>query len=141
MKEQILIVEDEASVALALQHALRSPRGGSYKVEICGSAESALQRLEDVEFDLIITDLRLPGMSGLDLIEKTQSFTPATRTVLITAFGSFHVAEKAKELADVYISKPFRLQDIIQAVKGLLNGVDGGCGTIESVYQSNKLVH
>lgn len=139
MKEQILIVEDEASVARALQHALRSPRGGSYHVEICGSAESALQHLEDSAFDVLITDLRLPGMSGLDLIEKTGLVTPVTRTVLITAFGSFHVSEKAAELADAYISKPFRLQEIIQTVNDLLNKADNGADTVENVSRSDTL--
>lgn len=135
MKEQILIVEDETSVARALQHALSSARGGSYRVEICGSAESALEHMDSGEFDLLITDLRLPGMNGLDLIEEMREISPSMYTILITAFGSFHVTERAEELANAYISKPFRLQDIIQIVSSLLNGANKS----ESVFPSLEI--
>lgn len=120
-KRRILIVEDESAVAQALWRALNTPQGGSYMVECCGSAEAALDRLGNVHFDLLIADLRLPGINGLELIGKAHQRNPGVRSILITAFGSPQIEEKARRLADAYVPKPFRLRDMIQLVRRILN--------------------
>jgi DNA-binding NtrC family response regulator len=119
--KRILIVEDELSVAQALQRALNLPRGGSYAVESYASAEAALERLGQEHFDLVISDLRLPGMTGLDLIERAHQLSPGIHSVLITAFGSPQVEARARLLTDAYLPKPFRLRDMVRIVGCILD--------------------
>lgn len=119
--KRILIVEDELSVAQALQRALNLPRGGSYAVESCASAEAALERLGQEHFDLVISDLRLPGISGLELIERAHQLSPGIHSVLITAFGSPQVEARARLLTDAYLPKPFRLRDMVRIVGCILD--------------------
>lgn len=121
VKSRILIVEDELPVAQALQRALTLPRGGGYSVESCESGEAAIQRLSHAHFDLLISDLRLPGISGLELIELARQRCPGIRSVLITAFGSSQVEERARQLTDAYLAKPFRLGEMIQVVRRILD--------------------
>jgi DNA-binding NtrC family response regulator len=71
--------------------------------------------------DLLITDLCMPGISGLELIRQTQVFSPQTRTILITAYGDGKTEVEAHRLAvRYYIAKPFRLEVLLNAVEGIL---------------------
>lgn len=108
-------------VARALNRALSLPQGGDYRVETCDSGEAALERLRETHFDLLISDLRLPGMDGLELLECARRIRPETRSVLITAFGSPQVEERARQLAQAYLPKPFRLHDMIRIVQRVLD--------------------
>lgn len=119
--KRILIVEDEQLIGLALGRFLSLPGSGGYRVEVCNSAEEALTRLEANQFDLLISDFRLPGMDGLELLEHVRQSDPDTRGILITAFGSAQVEEQAHLLANAYILKPFRLREVIQVVQQVLD--------------------
>ncbi|MBN2004356.1 MAG: HAD hydrolase family protein [Anaerolineae bacterium] len=118
---RILIVEDSLGVARALHRALGLHQDGVYRVETCESGEFALARLHEREFDLLISDFRLPGIDGLELIRRAQQITPEIRTILVTAFGSPEVEEEARKLTQAYIPKPFRLNDIIRVVERVLS--------------------
>ncbi|MDY7079661.1 MAG: HAD hydrolase family protein [Chloroflexota bacterium] len=120
-RERILIVEDSLGVARALNQAFSLPQGGGYQVEVSESGEAALERLRDAPFDLLISDLRLPGMDGLELLDHARQIRPKTRSVLITAFGSPQIEERAHHLADAYLPKPFRLHEIIRIVRRILS--------------------
>jgi hydroxymethylpyrimidine pyrophosphatase-like HAD family hydrolase/CheY-like chemotaxis protein len=117
---KILIVEDELGVAQPLKRALDLSPNQLYQVELSASGEEALERLRQVHFDLLITDFRLPGMDGLELMEQARQITPLIRCVLITAYGSLSVEERARELAQAYLPKPFHLRDIIRTVQEIL---------------------
>ncbi|MBI5300773.1 MAG: response regulator [Chloroflexi bacterium] len=118
--ERILVVEDEVRVSQALCRVLALPEGGGHTVEACESGETALERLQAQRFDLVITDLRMPGMSGLDLLEHVHRISPTTRTVLITAYGTPQIEARAKELADAYVPKPFNMQGFVRLVRQTL---------------------
>lgn len=118
--KRILIVEDETNVANALARALTMLAGAEYAVDQCDSAETALEHLRATSYDLLITDLRMAGMSGLDLLERVPQVNPATRTVLITAYGSPKIEARAKLLANAYLPKPFSMKDFIAVVKQAL---------------------
>ena len=111
-------------VARALSRALSLPHGGGYQVEVCDTGEAALERLRDDQFDLLISDLRLPGIDGLQLLDKAHEISPGTRSILITAFGSPQVEERAHRLADAYVTKPFLLRDLIRVVGRILGAPD-----------------
>lgn len=90
-------------------------------VESCESSEAALERLGNERFDLLISDLRLPGINGLELIEQARQRNPGMRSVLITAFGSPQVEEQARRLANAYVPKPFRLREMVKIVQRVLH--------------------
>lgn len=121
MKEKrILIVDDEPQVALALSRALQHPLGGQFKVEISPVAEMALKKLRQEQYDLIITDLRMSGMGGLELLQHARQLNPEARTMLITAYGSREIQNTARGLGAEYLAKPFGLQEFISTVAKIL---------------------
>ncbi len=119
----ILIVDDEPKVAFFLGRAMeRSDE--NYRVSVAHSGEEALEVLNRSHVDLLITDLRMPGISGLELIRWVQASSPQTRTILITAYGSDQVEAEARRLeAYHYITKPFDIGDFTQAAQEALRDV------------------
>lgn len=121
--KHILIVDDEPRVAYLLSRALERTNKG-YHVTIAHSGEEALEVLERSPVDLLVTDLRMPGISGLDLIRWVRASSPRTRTILITAYGDDEVEAEAHRLeAYRYITKPFDMADFTRAVQEALREV------------------
>ena len=121
--KHVLIVDDEPNVAFFLRRALERSNQG-YCVSVAHSGEEALEILERSPVDLLVTDLRMPGISGLDLIRRVRAINPATRTILITAYGDEEVEAEARRLeAYKYITKPFDMADFTQAVEHALQEV------------------
>jgi len=116
-QERILLVEDDSHVAQGLYRLLVLL---GYQVECCDSSEVALEKLNKTGFDLVISDLRLPGMSGLELLERVRRAKPVMRSILITAFHSPEVQSQACRWANAYLSKPFEMQRFAQAVQQVL---------------------
>lgn len=119
-KKHVLIVEDSEIVARPLQRALQFQLGDAYEVDVCDSAEEALERIQGSNITLLISDLRLPATNGLTLIRQVKEISPQTRRMLMTAFGSLEIEKEAHRLDAVYLSKPFSLQDFSEAVQKLL---------------------
>lgn len=119
--KRILIVQNSLGIARALEEALRLPQGGGYRVEIAESGEAALERLSGAAFDLMLSDTRLPGLDGAQLLQKAQQVSPGTKSVLITDFGTAQLKEVAGSLADAYIPQPFRLQKVIEVIRRTLD--------------------
>jgi len=118
--KRILIVDDEKKVAFFLREGLEG-LGEGYEVTSTDSAESALRELATNSFDLVVTDFRLPGLNGLQLMEHLQKNSPTTRTILITAYGSDEVEAAAYKLrARRYLTKPFRIEDFVRTVREAL---------------------
>ncbi|MCP4539224.1 MAG: response regulator [Chloroflexi bacterium] len=116
----ILIVDDEPKVAFFLGRALEhSDR--DYSVSITHSGEEALDLFDDRPIDLLVTDLRMPGINGLELIQKMQITNPQMRTILITAYGDGEIEAEARRLqVGRYINKPFPITDLLNAVQEVL---------------------
>lgn len=107
---RILVVDDEPNICRLLQRYLG--RLG-YEVETAGSVPDALDVLHRARFDLVLTDLRLPGPSGLDLLVEVRSRAPGTRTILMSAHADVYAAAAAIERGvDQLIVKPFELEDL-----------------------------
>ena len=118
---RILIVDDEQKVAFFLSQALERSNQ-NYHVTIAHSGEEAMQYLVETEVDLLVTDLRMPGISGLELVRWARANSPTTRTILITAYGSREVEAEAHRLqTDHYIAKPFAIDVFTQAVQEALH--------------------
>ncbi len=102
MKPSILIVDDEKSSREGLRAALEE----HYEVYVAEDAKSAFELLEAEHFDVLLSDLRLPGEDGLNLIKRAKAHAPAPVCILMTAYGSEDLAVDAmKQGADDYISK------------------------------------
>lgn len=124
-KKHILIVDDEPKVTYFLGKALERSEH-PYSVSRAESGEEALEMIERSRVDLLVTDLKMPGMSGLELIRRVQYLSPETRTILITAHGSSKVEEEARHLnTSNYIPKPFGIDDFTEAVKEALREIRG----------------
>ncbi len=111
---QILIVDDERSMREFLEILLQ--REG-HEVAVCGAASDALLALEGADFDLIISDIKMPGITGLELLERVKEISPETPVVLITAHGSTESAVEAMRLgAYDYLTKPCSVDEICLVV-------------------------
>lgn len=111
--EKILIVDDEMLVRTFLAETLRRK---NLEVLIAESGEKAYALLKEHTFDLIITDMKMPNMSGIDLLKKVKELSPQTLVVVITAYGSIENAVEAMRLgAFTYLIKPFP-PDTIEAI-------------------------
>ena len=110
--KKILIVDDEETLTFSLYQAfIKAP----YDCEVvtASSAEDALEKLESASFDLVITDIAMPGMDGLELLSIIKSRTPETKVVIITAYGTDEREERAYKIgAERYIEKPFDISEL-----------------------------
>jgi CheY-like chemotaxis protein len=108
----ILIVDDEESVLYVLRNSLLKV-GPGYRILTALDGKSALKYFEKYQIDLVITDYRLGGMNGLELIEMISNVQPATRMILITGFGTDEVEEAAHRLnVFAYLKKPIDLNTL-----------------------------
>jgi two-component system response regulator PilR (NtrC family) len=115
---RILVVDDETSMQDFLGILLQ--RSG-HEVVTCGTATQAVLALESDEYDLIISDIRMPEMSGLELLERVRDLCPETPIVLITAHGTAESAVEAmKHGAYDYLTKPFSVDEIRLVVEKAL---------------------
>ncbi len=106
MAGSILVIDDEIDMQHLLKRSLEPDLG--CRVETASSGEMALKMLADRQFDLILADIKMPGMDGLELLELIKRETPAITIVMMTAFGSIDVAVDAmKNGAYDFITKPF----------------------------------
>jgi DNA-binding NtrC family response regulator len=120
-QHRILIVDDEPRVAFFFQQHLELV-GEDYVVTAVNSGPEALKLLQDGQrFDLLITDLRMPGMDGLELLAKVGQIAPQTRTILVTAYGGADVWAEAERLRTFKaLSKPLKISDLIATVREAL---------------------
>jgi DNA-binding NtrC family response regulator len=108
--EKILVVDDEVEMLTLLRNYLT--REG-YEVRTAPSAETALQLLEDQDYGVVLTDLRMRGMDGLGLVREINTTRPETQVILMTAFGGIDVAIKAiKAGAYHFVAKPVKLPEV-----------------------------
>ena len=118
MKIRILVVDDELSMREFLSILLE--REG-YDVTVAGSAEEALRLMDTALFDLVLSDVNMPGLSGIDLLARIKQISPETAVLMLTAFSTAEQAVEAMKLgAYDYIGKPFKNEEIKQLVKNAL---------------------
>src|SRR6266496_4170440 len=118
ISQRILIVEDEAPMCELLTSFFTEK---AYDVGTAQDGEHALARLEERDYALVITDIKLPGMSGLELLARIRVDWPEMAVVIMTAFSSISSAVEAMKLgAEDYIGKPFQLDELAITVEKAL---------------------
>jgi DNA-binding NtrC family response regulator len=119
----ILIVDDESEMRSALSHALT--RSG-FSVESAASGREALLKLKKDPISLMITDLKMPEMSGMEVMGAAKKIMPGIPVIVITAYGSIHNAVEAMQAgAADYLLKPFSFETLENTVKKVLGNTDG----------------
>jgi DNA-binding NtrC family response regulator len=117
MAFKILIAEDEE---ITLKHLVNTLRKEGYSVAGTQNGLDALQKVEQDSFDLLIADIKMPGLSGIELLERTREKSPETEVIIITGFGSIGSAiEAMKKGASEYVTKPFDLDELVLKVRRL----------------------
>ena len=117
-KSKILIVEDEKNMREILKILLESE---GYEVSTAKDGTEGMGWLDRDIFDLIITDIKMPGVDGLHILKKVQELSPETLVIMITAFGTTESAVEAMKLgAYDYIHKPFKIEEIRLVVRNAL---------------------
>lgn len=115
----VLAVDDDQAISRLLHDKLTNE---GFSCLSCATAEDALAALETRTFDIIITDMQMPGMSGLELIEEARKRHPRSAYLVITGMNDVHVGIDAmKRGADDYLVKPFRMESLVSSVERALN--------------------
>ena len=112
---QVLLMEDDPSVSKGLQMVL-SEEG--YSVDIAMTGQSALDTADSKRFDLLVADLRLPDMDGMDVVKRVRENQPETEVIVITGYANVHTAVDAMKTGAVdYLPKPFTQEDFMARVE------------------------
>lgn len=119
MSVRILIVDDNEVFRRPLQRALEA---AGFEVIAVPSAEDALDVLDGSAVDLLLTDHRLPGMDGVQLITRVKATHPAVAIIAMTAYGTIESAVEARRCgADDYLLKPFEVPDLLRTLHRVLD--------------------
>jgi DNA-binding response OmpR family regulator len=125
MSARVLIVDDEERLAQSLGQTLQLDYPGC-EVDAAYSGEEALSALANRTYDLIIADVRMPGVSGLDLIKGVRYLDAQVPIILMTGYGSASLRRKAATLGvNHYVDKPFDADELSAMVCELLSGQGG----------------
>ncbi len=128
---RILIVEDEPKVASFIRRALEEE---SYAVDVCSDGIQGRDLASEVEYDLVILDLLLPGLPGIDVLKAVRDAKVTTPILILTARSK--VDQRVKGLdagADDYLTKPFAIEELIARVRALLRRASGDTAGILQV--------
>jgi len=121
---ELLLVDDESYVTESLARTIPWTEMGIRAVHQAASGAEALQILEQHAIDIIVTDISMPGMTGLQLIEEAGERWPNIRSILLTGYSDFHYAKKAIQLqAFDYILKPVSDEEFIKSVSGAIESL------------------
>jgi DNA-binding NtrC family response regulator len=139
MKEtSILVMEDDQTISAALDMILTE---AGYDVEVAETGEDALELFEKKGFDLLIADLKLPGIGGIEVIRQVKEKKPETEVIVITGVGTQPIAEEAMTLgAHDFLPKPFTDDQIKTAINEALKHHDAGPFHLFSVIQKREVL-
>jgi DNA-binding NtrC family response regulator len=115
MAFRILIAEDEE---ISRRHLVASLEREGYRVTGTGNGLDALQKIESHTYDILIADIKMPGLTGIELLERLKEKSPETEVIIVTGFGSISSAVDAmKKGATEYVTKPFDLDELVLKVR------------------------
>lgn len=134
-KYSILIVDDEENVRRLLQKIFLKE---NYMTHIASNAEEALHIIDTFQVDVVITDIKMPGISGIELLNKIREIDTSIQVIVITAFATLDTAIDALRMgAKDYITKPFNLEDVLLSVKKIIHNID--CTDVIDSHSKNNV--
>jgi len=140
--EKILVIDDDPDIRNACMESLRF--GGGYEVETAGAGEEALKIMEVKFFNIVLTDLKMVGMNGIEVLKQVRKIHPSTEIIVFTAYGTIESAVEAMKMgAYDYITKPLDLDmlnmKIIKCLeKQRLTSKAGMLDVITGLYEASK---
>ena len=121
-QHKLLIIDDERRMCVVLKTALESDK---LAVTTANSGEAAMAAMEVDKFDVIISDIKMPGISGMDVLERVKAKSPETEVLLMTAYADAQTAVNAMKMgAYDYIIKPFEIDELRHKVKNIIEKSD-----------------
>ena len=119
MPKQILVIDDEPDMLMLLRMMIEE--NTDYEVQTTNNPSEGIKLFSEKDYDLAITDLKMPGLDGIELFDEFKSIKPDIPVVMITAYGSTETADEAmkKGIAD-FITKPFRKDTILFTINRAL---------------------
>lgn len=125
-EENVLVVDDEAVIRDVCEQILESD---GYKVTTAASGKEALHLVSEHSFDAVVTDIMMPDMSGLELLEVIKRTSMNVSTIVITGLGTFEMATQSDRLgAREFVVKPFTPDELSEAVRKALQNRNIGTG-------------
>ena len=117
--KSVLIVDDEKNIRLTLSQALQILQ---LETDTAANGEEALTKLKEKEFGLILLDLKMPGMDGMEVLHRVREFRPDIRVIILTAYGTVESAVEAMKFGAVdFIQKPFSPEEIRALVSRVMD--------------------
>jgi DNA-binding NtrC family response regulator len=120
----ILLVDDDQNLVTTLSYGLRKAMGEAISVKICFSGSEALSIVATQRFDVVISDFNMPGISGLELLNKIRQDHREMILVLITAYGTDVLEEEVHRFGIGYITKPFEPSHLVQIIHDLIRDAE-----------------
>jgi DNA-binding NtrC family response regulator len=111
-KRSVLIVDDEFGIRESLKMILKP----IYEVHTAADGKEALQCVKKDKIDLVTLDLKMPGLSGIDVLRQIKRNNPDIEVVVITAYGTVQNAQEANRYGAGFITKPFNVADLINSI-------------------------
>lgn len=119
MPERILVIDDEVDMLMLLRMIIEE--NTDYEVETTNSPTEGIKLFREEDYDLVITDLKMPGLDGMDIFHEFREINPAVPLIIITAYGSIETADQAlREGVAEFITKPFRKDSILFTIRRVL---------------------
>lgn len=136
--KRILVMEDDETISTALEMILTE---AGYDVDVAGTGENALEIFDQKPIDLIIADLKLPGISGMEVIKRVKEKNPKVEVIVITGVGTQPIADEALELgAHDFLPKPFTDDQIKTAIDEALKHHKAGPFHLFSLIQKREVL-
>jgi DNA-binding NtrC family response regulator len=121
---KIMVVDDESIVGKRLKPALEK---SGYEVEVFEDGRSAVERVAETPFDIVVTDIRMEEFDGMQVLEQVQKVSPGTKIIIITGYATVELAREAliKGAFD-FIAKPFRPDDLRTVIEKAARQIRSG---------------
>lgn len=116
IKKSVLVVDDEEIIRDFLTEVLED-----FEVTVACDGDEAIERLKAQSFDLVITDLRMPRVSGEEVVKAAQEISPKIRVIVISGYSSLYtVSQSVSNGACAFLSKPFSINELLKTVNNAL---------------------
>lgn len=124
--KRILLIDDEPHVLSAIKRLLRASFGTRIAVEVFSQPELALRRVHEAAFDVVMSDYRMPGMSGIEVLRHVRQVQPHAVRMILSATSDFAIIQQAINEVEVYrfLAKPWNEDDLMHQIQGALARAD-----------------
>jgi DNA-binding NtrC family response regulator len=126
-KLRILVLDDEPIVGKRLKPALAK---SGYEVRVVATGAEALRLIDEVAFDIVVADIRMEGVDGLEVLRHARAHSPRTKVIMITGFATVELAREALTMgAFDFIAKPFKLDDLRRTILRAAQALESAPGS------------